>query len=150
MEAQRNAELAKIHIGKKQLHMDQQTYIDMLWTQGRVHSSADLDEYGRHKIIKYMEKCGVKFIKRKRKKSVTANASGYQISMINALWSNLANANVVKDQSQAGFRKWLQNATRGQHERRLGWSSAKFLPGHVASNVIEQLKKWCHRTGVEY
>ncbi|PCJ88571.1 MAG: hypothetical protein COA54_02305 [Thiotrichaceae bacterium] len=146
----RNAELAKIHIGKKQLDMDQQTYENMLWTQGRVHSSADLDEHGRHKVIKHLENCGAKFIKRKSSISVSGNASHNQISMINALWANLAAGGEIIDPSNAGLRKWLQNATRRQHERGLGWKSPKFLPGRVATKVIEQLKCWCDRTGVKY
>ena len=146
----RNKELGKIHMGKKQLKMDRQTYEDMLWQQGHVHSSADLDESGRHKVIKHLEKCGAQFTRRKRSRSATGNASENQISMINALWANLATAGVVRDPSDAGLRKWLQNATRRQHERRLGWTSPKFLPGHVARNVIEQLKKWCERTEVKY
>ena len=150
MSTRRTAELAKIHIGKKQLNMDQQTYENMLWTQGRVHSSADLDKHGRHQVIKHLENCGAQFTKRKRSRSATGNASESQVSMINALWANLAAAGEVIDQSEAGLRKWLQNATRRQHERRLGWTSPKFLPGHVASKVIEQLKRWCDRTGVKY
>lgn len=64
----RNAELAKIHIGRKQLGMDQATYEAMLWTQARVKSSADLDSYGRHKVLQYMRDCGVVFTRKKRTK----------------------------------------------------------------------------------
>ena len=150
MSSRRTAELAKIHIGKKQLGMDRQTYEDMLWTQGRVHSSADLDEHGRHQVIKHLEKSGVVFTKRKQTKRRPGNASTSQIAMIHALWSNLSDAGVVKDKSEAGLRKWLQNTTRSHHARRLGWTAPQFLPGNVAGIVIEQLKKWCDRTEVKY
>lgn len=146
----RRAELAKIHIGKKQLDMDRQTYENMLWTFGRVHSSADLDEHGRHQVIKHMEKCGAVFTQRKLGHRQPGNASTEQIGMINALWANLLAAGVIKNDSDAAKRKWLQNNTRRHHARGFGWTAPQFLPGNVAIQVIEQLKKWCDRTGVKY
>jgi len=130
--------------------MDRQTYENMLWTQGRVHSSADLDEHGRHKVIKHMERCGAVFTKRQRSQRNQGNASAEQIAMINALWANLMAADVVKDKTDAGLRKWLQNTTRSHHARRLGWTAPQFLPANVARIVIEQLKKWCDRTEVDH
>lgn len=62
----RNVDLAKIHLGKKQLDMEEDTYRDLLWTIARVKSSADLDEYGRKKVIDHMRKCGVTFTRPKR------------------------------------------------------------------------------------
>jgi len=54
----RRAELAKIHIAKVQLGMDDGAYRDMLWTLGRVRSSADLDYAGRQRVLEHMKKCG--------------------------------------------------------------------------------------------
>ena len=146
----RNKELAKIHIGKNHLNMDETTYKNMLWTFGRVKSSADLDEHGRHAIIKHLEKCGVTFSKRDSKRNKTGVATINQVAMINALWGNLVNAGVINDDTPAGLRKWLQNTTRRHHASRLGWTAPQFLPSDVARIVIEQLKKWCDRTEVSH
>lgn len=56
----RNTDLAKIHVAKKQLGMSEDDYRAMLWTQGRVHSSKDLDHAGRAKVLDYLKNIGFK------------------------------------------------------------------------------------------
>jgi phage gp16-like protein len=56
----RNADLAKIHVAKKQLGMSEDDYRAMLWTQGRVTSSKDLDHAGRAKVLDYLKQVGFK------------------------------------------------------------------------------------------
>ncbi|MDH5785350.1 MAG: regulatory protein GemA [Chromatiales bacterium] len=62
----RNAELAKIHLGKKQLALGDDAYRDMLWTVARVRSAKDLDEHQRHAVIKHLVKCGATFERPKK------------------------------------------------------------------------------------
>lgn len=52
--------LAKIHIGKKELGMDDDMYRNMLWTVARVRSSKQLDEFSLQKVLNYMIGCGFK------------------------------------------------------------------------------------------
>ena len=47
----RNATLAKIHIAKKDLALDDDVYREILWTVARVRSARDLDAHGRERII---------------------------------------------------------------------------------------------------
>lgn len=54
----RSGDLAKIHIAKKQLGMDDSTYRALLWTIGRVTSSADLDHAGRARLLDHFRACG--------------------------------------------------------------------------------------------
>lgn len=54
--AARNAELAEIHIAKKDANMADDSYRDMLWTLGRVRSAADLDYAGRHRVLDHLRK----------------------------------------------------------------------------------------------
>lgn len=63
----RRAELAKIHLAKKQLRMDEDSYRDMLWTIAQVRSAADLDDTGRHRVIAHMRSCGAVFEPPRRK-----------------------------------------------------------------------------------
>ena len=56
----RNGDLAKIHVAKKSLSMSDEDYRAMLWTQGRVHSSADLDHAGRQRVLDHLKACGFK------------------------------------------------------------------------------------------
>jgi phage gp16-like protein len=54
----RNADLAKIHIAKKDLGMSEEDYRAMLWTVGRVKSSAQLDDAGRRQLLAHLSKLG--------------------------------------------------------------------------------------------
>lgn len=56
----RNGDLARIHIAKQQLSMTDEDYRDMLWTQGRVRSAADLDFAGRKRVLDYLVSIGFK------------------------------------------------------------------------------------------
>lgn len=58
----RNADLAKIHVAKKQLNMSDDDYRAMLWTQGRVRSSKDLDHAGRAGVLDYLKAIGFKAV----------------------------------------------------------------------------------------
>lgn len=56
----RNVSLAKIHIAKKQLGMDDETYRAMLRTHGGVDSSKALSPVGMAKVLAHLERCGFK------------------------------------------------------------------------------------------
>ena len=56
----RNNELAMIHIAKKDLRLDDDTYRAMLWTVAHVRSSSDLDQTGRANVLKHFKACGWK------------------------------------------------------------------------------------------
>lgn len=56
----RNGDLAKIHVAKKQLGMSEEDYRAMLWTQGRVTTSSDLDHTGRQRVLDHLKACGFK------------------------------------------------------------------------------------------
>lgn len=61
MSADRNADLAKIHIAKKQLNIDDDQYRDILWSLCRVRSSADITtSEGRDKVLEHLRACGFK------------------------------------------------------------------------------------------
>lgn len=69
---QRKRELAMIHVAKKDLGMDDETYRQMLWTIARVKSAADLDSAGRKQVIDHLKGCGFRV---KRKRSVRPGGS---------------------------------------------------------------------------
>jgi len=54
----RNTELAAIHIAKKELGLDDDTYRDVLWSICRVRSAAELDAYGRQRILDHFKSLG--------------------------------------------------------------------------------------------
>lgn len=64
--AWRNAAIGKIHIGKEQLGMDEETYRAMLLTLGGVKSSKDLTNEGLNKVLRHLEKAGAVFTTKKK------------------------------------------------------------------------------------
>jgi phage gp16-like protein len=60
MKPQRNRDLAKIHIAKKQLGLDELSYREMLFALTGVESSAQLDSGGRRKVLAHLRACGFK------------------------------------------------------------------------------------------
>jgi phage gp16-like protein len=70
----RRVELAKIHLGAKQLGMDLADknpdcdYRRMLWSVARVRSSSLLDKFGREMVIKHLARCGATFKKGREKR----------------------------------------------------------------------------------
>ncbi|NVK42134.1 MAG: regulatory protein GemA [Oceanospirillaceae bacterium] len=63
----KKADLAKIHIAKKQLNMDDETYRAMLQNVAGVRSSKDLNAQGRTAVLNHLRTCGVKFKRSKAK-----------------------------------------------------------------------------------
>jgi phage gp16-like protein len=64
--SRRLAELAKIHIAKKQLGMDDETYRAALKKIVGVTSAAKLTAGGRERVIEYFKQCGFKTRKGER------------------------------------------------------------------------------------
>lgn len=56
----RNADLAKIHIAKKDCGMDDEAYRDLLWSIATVRSSKHLDNVGRQKVLAHFAARGWK------------------------------------------------------------------------------------------
>lgn len=56
----RSNALAQIHIARKQLGLDEDTYRAMLFGVARVTSSAQLDHAGREKVLAHLRACGFK------------------------------------------------------------------------------------------
>ena len=67
----RRAELAKIHLAKKELNLDDAAYRAVLWTVARVRSAADLDRHGRSAVLDHFKARGF----RARGRTVKARAS---------------------------------------------------------------------------
>jgi phage gp16-like protein len=65
----RRSELAKIHIAKEQLGLDDETYRQMLWTIARVQSAGKLDAAGRRAVLEHLKARGFSGHKGKPKKA---------------------------------------------------------------------------------
>src|SRR5258708_5531237 len=123
----RNADLAAIHVGKKDLGLDDETYRAMLsnLTHGRIISAADATADERRTIIEHLRKLGFK-------KIPPRPADNAQDRMIRALHLDCVKSGALRDRSERAFRKLVKRVTGVE---RLEWMTAE-----DANKVIEMFK----------
>lgn len=131
MSENRLADLAKIHIAKKQLDMNEASYRAMLKDIAGVDSAAQLDDNGRNKVIDHLETLGFK------PRPARPLASSGQYRKIRMLWLDLHAVGLVRDPSERAMRRYIERMTGIERPYRLSREQA--------SLVIETLKKWRQR-----
>lgn len=121
----RTNQLAQIHIAKKELGMDDDTYRAMLWTCARVESSKDLDYAGRLKVLEHLKGRGWK---NKQTKPRVTEHKQLQINKIEALIADMSLSWAYAD----GLAKRMYKRDKVQ------WCDAKELQGIIAALVNKQ------------
>ena len=154
----KRADLAKIHIGKKDLGLDDNVYRQIIRDIGKANSGSakDLSPTGRSRVIRHLKSKGwrPKRAPSKGKPRIVRNneimASADQIALIRNIWIRMIQAKVVKTANENSLRAWIQSTTRCYHPECAGYSALEFLPKWVAIKVTEQLKKWAGRHDVKW
>lgn len=133
--------LAKIHIAKKQLAMDDDTYRAMLRSVGGAASSRDLTTAGASRVLRHLEQCGFKPVRKPGAAALPqrALAQDAQSTKIRALWLELHSLGVVRNASEAALGAYVKRQT--------GVEALQWLSSAQASLIIEALKKWKTRAG---
>lgn len=151
----RRRELAKIHIARKYLHLDEDTYRQVIRDIGGAvsGSSADLNPLGRARVLKHLQSKGWKSKRRPAEKR-SANsgeilASALQVAMIRSVWIQMAEAGVIENRTEQGLRAWVKSSSRRYHPNKAGYSTPEFMPEWVAQRLIEHIKQWAKRCGVK-
>lgn len=127
--AARKRELAQIHIARADLHLADDEYRAILIAVTGKASSAELDAFGRSRLLAHFKQCGWA----PKHKPFT------QAEKIEWFWSQLGKAGALKDPTPSGLLAFVAS-TRG-----VGVSHVRFLPVRDASAVIEALKAWLKR-----
>ena len=123
------SELAKIHIAKKELGLDDATYRGILWDRYHLESAADLNTAQVVDLIDLFRQKGWR------------PASSGQRGLIHVLWSKLEDSGAIRHPTEDALAAFVEHAT--------GKDDLQRLTVHEASRVIEMLKKWLERAGVE-
>lgn len=124
----RREELAKIHIGKKDLNLSEDIYRDIIRAAGGVESSADLDWRGRQAVLERFKELGW---------PSRPKADDPQSKKIRALWLELHAVGKVRDASEKALASYVRRMT--------GVAALQWLNTRQASTVIEALKQWLER-----
>lgn len=133
----RSAQLAAIHVAKKALGLDDETYRLAVATcsNGRTRSAGDMNDAERRKLLEHFEARG--FHNRTRKPR--RQQDDPMVSKIRALWLAMHAERVVRDPSEKALRNFVQGQT--------GVKAVEWLSTEQATQVIESLKQWqrrCH------
>jgi len=134
-----------IHVAKRDLALDDDTYRAMLVSVAGEASSADLTVPQLEHVLAHMKKSGFtvrhKSPKDRRRDSVHPPgglsrriAQDAQSKKIRALWLSLHEMGAVRDCSEAALGAYVKRITR--------IDALQWLDSERASQVIETLKKW--------
>lgn len=133
----RNREIQLIHVARRELQLDEDTYRAMLLEVAGVKSSAALDAGGRKKVLEHLKSKGFKVKSKGAAAAPSKNAQDPQYRKIQALWSELARLGAVKVNTEAAIRVYTKRVT--------GCNDFSFCSSAQVAVIIETLKKWRDR-----
>ncbi|EIW2892674.1 regulatory protein GemA [Salmonella enterica] len=133
----RAALIKTIHIGKKELGLDTDTYRQMLLSATGVNSAGAMNMAQLAKTLAAMKGKGF-VVKPSSKARTTRQLADYpQARKLRALWLEMYAQGIVRDSSEAALRRWVKRET--------GVDGLQWLEADKASAAIEKLKKWQER-----
>jgi phage gp16-like protein len=132
----RAREIVLIHVGRRELQLDDETYRAMLKEVAGVESSKDLDAQGRKKVLEHMKTKGFK-VKSTAASKPGKNEDNPQYRKIQALWSELHRAGAVQTNTAAAIRVYIKRIT--------STADFAFCSNAQVTVIIETLKKWRDR-----
>ena len=135
MKDQRQRLIRLIHVAKRDLAMDEETYRAALQRVGKKASSSDMTIPELEKVLEHLKRSGFKV--RSRKKPSRALALDAESRKIRALWLFLHQLGAVKNPSEEALAAYVKRIT--------GVDALQWLGGDQAETLIETLKKWAMR-----
>ncbi|ENV33955.1 gp16 family protein [Acinetobacter gerneri] len=129
-----------IHIGKSQLGLDDELYREVLESCTGKTSSKLLSIPQLEAVLDRLKQLGFE-VDSKNKTGVKNLASDDQSKLIRHLWLRLHETGAVKNGSELALAKFVEN--------RLGVSALQFLSTEHASMIINHLRQWCNRIGLD-
>ncbi|MBU0944254.1 MAG: regulatory protein GemA [Proteobacteria bacterium] len=134
------AELAKIHIAKKELGFSDDAYRDVLRMRYKKDSAAKLSSAQARNLVEHFKTLGFS-VKRKNNSKISPKYDDGQMRKVVALWITLGNEGVVKNKSDQALQKYVKRIT--------GKDNLRWCDGVDLDRIIESLKKWANREDVE-
>ncbi len=136
MKLNRKGLIAKIHVAKKQMGLDDVQYQAILEGATGKDSCKDMNTSELLKVVERMESLGWESTSKSAPRGLEDDP---QYRMLRALWLKLHDLGEVRDSSEQALAKFIMRQTKVE---RLEW-----LNINQVSDVIEALKKWVQRVG---
>ena len=141
MKFNKKANLIKlIHVAKTKLGLDDDVYRDILESTTGKTSSKLLTPAQLEAVLDRLKQLGFE-VESKNKTGVKNLASDAQSKLIRHLWLQLYDAGQVKNGSELALAKFVEN--------RVHVSALQFLSTRHADMIINHLRQWCKRCGIE-
>ena len=137
-EGGRRADLAAIHIAKKALGWDEDTYRDVMFTVTCFKSAGKLDFAGRKRFMAHLQACMLQQGLVTKAKAARAPGSPSPRRLW-SLWQQLADAKLVTTRDRKALDAWVHRQTGVD---RLEWLNEAQL-----DLVITSAKQWLSRKG---
>lgn len=137
----RNAEIAKIKIGQKDLGLDDETYRALLLRLTKRRSAAKLSTAQRRTVLEHMKREGAFKDRPRVARSPLARK-------IHALWRDLEKTGAIRQPGPAALRSYCGRMVQPGQESVL--LDPDFLTTEDAIIVVEGLKAWLARVKREH
>ncbi len=154
--AERNQLLAKVHIAKKQLGWDDDTYRDVMERMFKVRTAGKLTPIQLVQLIEHMASVG--FDSRKRVRSVGGASVSHEtgkrpnadvVAKMRAQWLALYNIGAVKRPQDLALLEFVRKQTATANGGR-GVAKLEWVKPDEAFRVVEALKSWGAREGIKW
>lgn len=129
-----------IHVAKTKLGLDDDVYRDILSSTTGKTSSKELNLAQLEVVLDRLKHLGFT-VESKDKTGVKNVANDAHSKLIRHLWLQLHEAGAVRDGSEKALAKFVEN--------RVNVSALQFLSSKNADMVINHLRSWCKRLGIE-
>ena len=130
----RNADLAKIHIARKDLGLTEGDYRALLARVAGVASAAQLGPDGCKAVLAELKQLGFRV-----KPKIDAPGDRAHVGKVMKLWREAAESGAIREGSDAALRAFVRRQTKGPDSPE-GVAAAQFLTPKQATRVIEGLK----------
>ncbi|WP_080964036.1 gp16 family protein [Chromobacterium subtsugae] len=128
-----------IHVAKRELALDDDSYRAILQRIGKQVSAADLTVPELNQVLEYLKRNGFKVRSKARQAAQSRPlAQDEQHKKIRALWLFLHQIGVVKNPAESALAAYVKRIT--------GRDAMQWLAGDQLEQVIESLKKWAMRS----
>lgn len=136
--SERTKLLAKIHVAKKQLALDDETYRDVLERVTGLRSAKELEERELVRVLDAFRQSGWVDSSKSANAAQTPKSTKPHVRKIWALWTAMCKSGYVdaKD-TRAALRAFVENRT--------SVTDPEWLTPEQATTVIESLKQWQRR-----
>ncbi|WP_102798754.1 gp16 family protein [Bowmanella denitrificans] len=138
--------IAKVHVGKAKLGLDDDTYRAMLVQITGHNSAAALRPKQLHDVLEHMQSKGFKPSKtgQRRQSPKSGNSRLAEVDKIRAIWIDMARQGFVRDGSEAALDAWIKRQT-AKANNGVGVESVAWQSGGMALSNLESIKAWHKR-----